>query len=202
LELHECIKKRRDTRHFLSDTVPQTVLDKAFESAHQAPSVGLCEPWRFVLITSPEKRMALYEGYVKMREEAELQISNPELQKIFASLKLEALLDAPVVIGLFCERPQNSMFTIGIQGSIDTIEWSCVCAIQNLWLSISAQGYSAGWVSIVDFKLISETLKVPQTWKPLGLLCVGKAATDYGGIPMLEKENWKKRTPNPVVIEV
>jgi 5,6-dimethylbenzimidazole synthase len=202
LELHECLAKRRDTRHFLSEPVPKTVLDKAFKSAHQAPSVGLCEPWRFVLITSQEKRIALHQGYLKTRAEAALQISDPELQKLFVSLKLEALLEAPVVIGLFCERPPDSRFTIGIQGSIDTVEWSCVCAIQNLWLSISAQGYAAGWVSIIDFKLISETLKVPQTWEPLGLLCVGKPATNYGGIPMLEKENWKKRTPNPVVIEV
>jgi 5,6-dimethylbenzimidazole synthase len=202
MELQECLQKRRDTRHFLPDPIPQDVLDQAFRAAHHAPSVGLSEPWRFVVVASLDKRKALYESFLKTRKEADDNLLDPARKALFASLKLEALKDAPKVIGLFCERPPTSQFTIGVQGTRDTFVWSCACAIQNLWLSLTEQGYGAGWVSILDYELLTKILEVPDTWEPLGLLCVGKPATDYNGMPMLEKEGWKKRTDHPVVLEV
>jgi nitroreductase len=44
VDLDLCIAARRDTRHFLSDPVPDEVLIRALQAAHKAPSVGLSEP--------------------------------------------------------------------------------------------------------------------------------------------------------------
>jgi 5,6-dimethylbenzimidazole synthase len=199
MELQECLLKRRDTRHFLGAPVPEAVLNKAFLAAHHAPSVGLSEPWRFANIVSKNIRDALYNSFLEKKEAAEKSLEDPARKALFSSLKLEALRDAPCVVALFCEKPSEEIFTIGVQGTRDTFVWSCACAIQNFWLSLTDQGYSAGWVSIVDYALIPKLLGVPDSWEPLGLLCVGEPATDYNGQPMLEKEGWKKRTEGPIV---
>jgi 5,6-dimethylbenzimidazole synthase len=199
MDLDECIAARRDTRHFLLDAVPQEVLDRALHAAHRAPSVGLSEPWRFVVVRSPEVKRRLLESFAAMRAAAERGIPQEARRALHASLKLEAIVDAPVGIGLFCERPSLGEYTIGVQGSADTVVWSCACAVQNLWLSLTAQGFGAGWVSILEFDRLCEILEVPTTWEPLGYLCVGKPATDYGKQPMLESLGWKTRSVHPQV---
>jgi len=67
-------------------------------------------------------------------------------------------------------------------------------------LSLTEQGYSAGWVSILDYDQLKQVLSVPDDWEPLGYLCIGKPATDYDGQPMLEQVGWKQRCSEPVVI--
>jgi 5,6-dimethylbenzimidazole synthase len=116
------------------------------------------------------------------------------------SLKLDAILDAPVGLAVFCERPQEGSYTIGVQGSKETVVWSCACAIQNLWLSLTAQGYGAGWVSILDFEALKSILDVPKSWEPMGYLCIGKPATDYERKPMLQLLGWKVPTDEPQVL--
>jgi 5,6-dimethylbenzimidazole synthase len=202
LDFKDCIFARRDTRHFLPDAVPEKVLLEAFEAAHCAPSVGLSEPWRFVVVESQSTRKVIYDNFLNVRNRAQEQISSSEALRIFSSLKLEALRDAPVIVGVFCEMPPPETFTIGVQGTLDTVTWSCACAIQNFWLSLTNQGYSAGWVSILDFEVLSAALNIPNTWKPMGIMCVGKPATNYDKQPMLQKLNWKTRSLNPVVIKV
>ena len=200
VDLDLCIAARRDTRHFLSDPVPDEVLTRALQAAHKAPSVGLSEPWRFVVVQSVQARKDLLASFRQMKDLAEKNISDLERRALHASLKLEAIEEAPVGIGVFCERPDKDTYTIGTQGSSETVVWSCACAVQNLWLSLTAQGFSAGWVSILDFELLRLALGVPVNWEPLGYLCVGKAATDYGGRPMLEKLGWKSRSEKPQVV--
>ena len=200
MDLDFCIAARRDTRHFLSDPVPEEVLAHALQAAHKAPSVGLSEPWRFVIVQSVQARKDLLASFHMMKTLAEKDILDLEKKALHASLKLEAIEDAPVGIGVFCERPPKGTYTIGTQGSAETVVWSCACAVQNLWLSLTAQGFSAGWVSILDFELFRITLGVPATWEPLGYLCVGKPATDYGGKPMLETLGWKGRSEKPQVV--
>jgi 5,6-dimethylbenzimidazole synthase len=202
MDFQECLRRRRDTRHFLPDSVPEDVLDSALANAHLAPSVGLSEPWRFVRVRSSEKRGALYENYAEAARRADLSTLSLERQTLLKQLKLEAIRDAPELFGIFCERPTPGTYTIGVQGTEDAFKWSCVCAVQNFWLSLTAQGYSAGWVTILDMAMLAELLAIPEYWEPLGLLCVGKPACNYGGVPMLEQVGWKRRSPHPIVLSV
>jgi 5,6-dimethylbenzimidazole synthase len=200
MELEMCLKMRRDTRHFLKDDVPEIVLQKALTAAHYAPSVGLSEPWRFVVIRNQETKAALKQSFLNMRAKAEEDLVNDaEKLKLHKSLKLEAIEDAPIGLAVFCEYPKED-YTIGTVWTGETIKWSCVCAIQNLWLSLTEQGYGAGWVSIMDYEELKKVLCVPMDWEALGYFCIGKPATDYGGQPMLEQVGWKQRCSEPVVL--
>src|SRR4051812_36950534 len=48
--LHELLRWRRDVRHFRQDRLPPGAIERLIEIACLAPSVGLSQPWRFVLV--------------------------------------------------------------------------------------------------------------------------------------------------------
>jgi 5,6-dimethylbenzimidazole synthase len=47
--LRDLLAWRRDVRRFRVDPLPPGTLERLFEVASLAPSVGLSQPWRFVV---------------------------------------------------------------------------------------------------------------------------------------------------------
>lgn len=194
MDLMRAIESRRDTRHFTEEAVPKAVLDRALMAALHGPSVGLSQPCRFLDISRSD-RATLIENFAGQRSEAEAALDEPSRLHLHRSLKLESLAEAPVLLATFCAYPLEK-YTIGVIGNMRAVEWSCACSIQNLWLSLTADGYGAGWVTILDLKALAARLKTPEHWEPMGILCIGKPATDYEGKPMLEHLGWKNRELN------
>jgi nicotinate-nucleotide--dimethylbenzimidazole phosphoribosyltransferase len=195
MELMQAIERRRDTRHFTKDIVPDDILHKTLRAALLGPSVGLSQPCRIIDI-SALCRQSLVQDFIEQRSLAESTIMGGERLNLHRSLKLESLEDAPVLWAIFCAYPQDE-YTIGIISNPRALEWSCACAIQNMWLSLTADEYGAGWVTILDLPALAAKLEAPANWEPMGILCIGKPATDYNGQPMLEHLGWKKRELNP-----
>lgn len=50
---------RRSVRHFSPEPVPMDVVEQAVRAAATAPSGANLQPWRFVVITDPERKRAL-----------------------------------------------------------------------------------------------------------------------------------------------
>jgi 5,6-dimethylbenzimidazole synthase len=57
--LRELFRWRRDVRRFRGDPLPKGALDHLLATACLAPSVGLSEPWRFVIVNEPSRRGAI-----------------------------------------------------------------------------------------------------------------------------------------------
>ncbi|WP_130736576.1 nicotinate-nucleotide--dimethylbenzimidazole phosphoribosyltransferase [Flavobacterium sp. J27] len=192
-DLYDIITSRRDTRHFTTDTVPEEVLAKAIEAGHHAPSVGLTDATRYYIITATEIKKqikALFLAYHKKAADA----TDTEAQKeAYLNLKLEAIEEAPVGMVIAYDRSVLDTFTIGTVGSNEAIKFSAVCAAQNIWLSLTEQGYSMGWVSILNYYDFKTLLDIPEHIEPLGYFCIGKPATDYGKQPMLQQLHWKDK---------
>ena len=55
----EVIKARRSIRRYEPKPIPREDLEKIFEAARLAPSAKNLQPWRFVVITDPEKKKEL-----------------------------------------------------------------------------------------------------------------------------------------------
>ncbi|MEJ6979524.1 nicotinate-nucleotide--dimethylbenzimidazole phosphoribosyltransferase [Pedobacter sp. P351] len=202
MDLEELFKARRDTRHFTGETVPQSVLEKALLAGHTAPSVGLTDATRFYIIKSTEVKQEVKKLFEAYNHKANEKIENDAQKILYNSLKLEAILDAPVGLVVCYDRSVLNDFTIGTIASNDTIKFSAVCAVQNIWLSLTEQGYSMGWVSILNYYQFKELLNLPGEIEPLGYFCVGKPATDYEKQPMLQQLGWKNKTLNPSVTEI
>ena len=59
--IYRAIAERRDMRHFTGGTVEPALLRRLLEAAHQAPSVGLMQPWRFIRISDRALRGQIRE---------------------------------------------------------------------------------------------------------------------------------------------
>jgi 5,6-dimethylbenzimidazole synthase len=47
-------------RHFLPDPVAPALLERLLQAAHQGPSVGFMQPWRFIRIRSDALRQQIH----------------------------------------------------------------------------------------------------------------------------------------------
>src|SRR5260221_2447961 len=54
--IHRLILARRDIRQFRPDPISESAIGRILEAANAAPSVGLMQPWNFILIDSLDIR--------------------------------------------------------------------------------------------------------------------------------------------------
>ncbi len=200
--LDDIMKSRRDTRHFLDDAVPDSVIEKALQAGHWAPSVGLTNATKYYIIKSFEIKKAIKSLFMEYDERAANQTDNASQKEQYQSLKLEAIEEAPLGMVICYDRSVLNNFTIGTVGSNEAIKFSAVCAAQNIWLSLTEQGYSMGWVSILNYYQFKKILNLPEHIEPLGYFCVGKPATNYDNQPMLQQLHWKQKEERPFVEEI
>ncbi|MFV8352209.1 nicotinate-nucleotide--dimethylbenzimidazole phosphoribosyltransferase [Flavobacterium sp. XS2P14] len=200
--LDEILKSRRDTRHFTEDQVPDAVIKKAIQAGHWAPSVGLTDATKYYLIKSTEIKKAIKNLFTDYDEKAIASTDNELQKQAYKALKLEAIEEAPLGLVICYDRSVLNNFTIGTVGSNEAIKFSAVCAAQNIWLSLTEQGYSMGWVSILNYYQFKQLLGLPENMEPLGYFCIGKPATDYDNQPMLQQLNWRQKQEIPLVEEI
>ena len=56
MEFYEVIKTRRSVRSYKADPVPEESLRRVLDAARMAPSGSNRQPWRFIVVKSPEKK--------------------------------------------------------------------------------------------------------------------------------------------------
>lgn len=200
--LDDILKSRRDTRHFTTDEVPDEVIEKALQAGHWAPSVGLTDATRYFIIKSDEVKTAVKNLFLDYNKKAEELTDNPEQKEHYKSLKLEAIEEAPIGLIIAYDRSVLNQFTIGTVGSNEAVKFSSVCAAQNIWLSLTEQGFGMGWVSILNYHQFKKILDLPDNIEPLGYFCIGKPATNYDNQPMLQQLHWKQKSEAPVCTEI
>jgi 5,6-dimethylbenzimidazole synthase len=177
------VRWRRDVRRFRADPVEPHLIERLLALAVCAPSVGLSQPWRFVLVETPARRSAVSENFASTNQAA-LDGYAGERQARYARLKLEGLAQAPVHLAV-CGR----------QTMPETLRYSVVAAIQTLWLAARAEGLGVGWVSILDPAAVHAMLDLPPHWTFIAYLCIGWPEEEHDD-PELERHGWEARLCN------
>jgi len=189
--VYRAIGERRDMRHFSGGEVAPELLARLLEAAHQAPSVGLMQPWRFLRISRPDLRSAI----AKLVEEERLLTAAAlgERGEAFMKLKVEGIHDcAELLVVALMDGRETHVFGRRTLPEMDLA--SAACAIQNLWLAARAEGLGMGWVSLFDPQALADLLQMPAGAKPVAVICLGPVAEFYPA-PMLALESWTKRRP-------
>jgi 5,6-dimethylbenzimidazole synthase len=196
--VYRAIYERRDVRaHFLSDPVPDEVLGRILDAAHHAPSVGFMQPWDFLVIRDPAVRQEVYRNFeCACRRAAE--VYHGEQRKLYDSLKLAGILEAPVNLCVTCDRERAKGSGLGRQTDPAVDVYSTVCAVQNLWLAARAESLGVGWVSILDLDELKATLGIPQELTVVAYLCIGYVS-EFRPQPDLEEKGWETRGDLPSV---
>ena len=187
----ELLLWRRDVRHFETRPLPEGCIERLLALACLAPSVGLSEPWRYVLVDAPDRRKAVRENFLAANAEAFAQYDG-DRAKIYAQLKLAGLDDAPVQLAVFADPDPEQGAGLGRRTMPETVCYSAVAAIYTLWLAARAEGIGMGWVSILDPAPLNAGLDVPEHWRFIGYFCIGYPAR-MRDTPELEQMRWEKR---------
>jgi nicotinate-nucleotide--dimethylbenzimidazole phosphoribosyltransferase len=200
--LEEILRARRNTLHFTREEVPHQVLEKALQAGHQASSVGLTDATRYFIIRSPEVKQGINKFFKKHNSKTLSPFKDRGQKSANAALQLKAILEAPLGIVVCYDRSVLNAFSAGMEASNDTLKFSAVCAVQNLWLSLTEQGYALGWVHIPDHDQFKKLLAMPGETEPLGYFCIGKPATDFDKQPLFQHLNRKQKSAGPMVSEI
>jgi 5,6-dimethylbenzimidazole synthase len=189
--VYRAIAERRDMRHFSGGTVEPQLLRRLLEAAHQAPSVGLMQPWRFIRISN----RALRGEIQHLVEEERIRTAEAlgERSDEFMKLKVEGINDcAEVLVAALMDDRERHIFGRRTLPEMDLASLSC--AIQNLWLAARVEGLGMGWVSLFEPQALADLLGLPVGAKPLAILCLGPVEGFYPA-PMLALEGWAQPRP-------
>ncbi|MDD1533224.1 MULTISPECIES: 5,6-dimethylbenzimidazole synthase [unclassified Bradyrhizobium] len=190
-QLHELFVWRRDVRRFRSDRLPDGAMDRLIETACLSPSVGLSQPWRFVIVDDAACRRAVIDDFRACNADALSRYSGERAAR-YATLKLSGLEQAPGHLAVFADKTGDIGHGLGRATMPETTEYSVVAAITAMWLAARSEGIGLGWVSILNPDRVHAILDVPASWKFIAYLCIGYPEAECDQ-PELEQAKWEHR---------
>ncbi|MFV2124044.1 5,6-dimethylbenzimidazole synthase [Micromonospora sp. LOL_013] len=194
MDLYDVIHRRRDVRaEFTGAPVPDEVLHRVLTAAHAAPSVGLTQPWDFVLVRDPAVRDA-FHAHVQRERQTFAQTLDPVAAARFAHIKIDGVREATLSIVVTYDPQRGSPAVLGRHAIADAGLYSVCLAIQNFWLAATAEGLGVGWVSFYREPFLRDLLAIPAGIRPVAWLCIGPVSR-LADEPDLERHGWRRRRP-------
>ncbi|SFE29864.1 cob(II)yrinic acid a,c-diamide reductase [Actinopolyspora alba] len=191
-DLYDVINRRRDVRsEFTGETLDPEVLYRVLGAAHSAPSVGLSQPWDFVLVRDEATRRAFREHVLAERSVFAAELSGERAQT-FSKIKVEGIVESSLGIAVTYDPERGSPDVLGRHAIADAGLYSVCLAIQNLWLAATAEGLGVGWVSFYREEFLRRLLDIPSGVRPVAWLCVGPVR-ELAETPDLERHGWRSR---------
>src|SRR4029079_4382061 len=150
--LYDLLRWRRDVRRFKRAPLSAGTIERLIGIACLSPSVGLSEPWRFVIVEDEARRALIRQCFEACNKDA-LEMQTPDRAALYARLKLAGLDDAPRPLALFpdpsaapgvravsSDRSTAQGAGLGRLTMPETLDYSVVNAVHTLWLAARAEG--------------------------------------------------------------
>lgn len=196
MELKQAIFDRRSIRKYEEKEVPAELVTELLDAARVAPSSANCQPWRFVVVRSEEKRNALREGTVRFAADAPLVIAccvdlnsfrdiRPLAKEMYANGMYEGVDDSTKVYDEFVrtEAPLT-------ESALKTyMLFNSAFAIENLCLRAHDLGLGTCIVAMFNQQVVREILEIPDNIVITSLISVGYPAQNPGPRPRLAMED-------------
>ncbi|MCU1656154.1 MAG: 5,6-dimethylbenzimidazole synthase [Pseudonocardiales bacterium] len=193
-DLYDVINRRRDVRaEFTGAPIGPDVLLRVLEAAHAAPSVGLTQPWDFILVSDGDLRRR-FRDHVRDEQARFMKSLSAERAETFARIKIEGILESSLGIVVTYDSDRGSPAVLGRHAIADAGLYSSCLAIQNLWLAATADDLGVGWVSFYREPFLRQLLHIPERIRPIAWLCIGPV-THFEPDPDLERHGWRARRP-------
>ena len=191
---YDVIHRRRDVRaEFSGEPVDEEVLVRVLDAAHSAPSVGLSQPWDFILVSDESVRRAFWSHVQAERSEFAASLEGERAER-FAGIKIDGILEASLSVVVTYDPARGAPGVLGRHAIADAGLYSVCLAIENMWLACTAEGWGMGWVSFYRESFLRDLLGIPDPIRPVAWLCVGPVGT-LQETPDLERAGWRTRLP-------
>lgn len=177
IDVIEAMRTASAVRRYRDEPVADEVLERCLLAATWAPSGGNQQPWRLVVLRSPELRevvtaaarktwkvMADFYGF-EPPDDTATDAKSRVLRAMSEHMHVGGA--APVCV-LFCVQPQRGASDLQNGGSIFP-------AVQNFLLAARAQGLGAAitlWHDACDAEL-RHLIEIPDDWKIATLVTAG-----------------------------
>jgi len=153
LDLYDAMNNRMSVRAFGPGEVPEAIVSKLLEAAVRAPTAGNLQPWRFYVVRDPgvKRKLAGAAGGQSFIEQA------PVVVVVTADLDVAA-------------------HGYGSRGETLYAIQDTAAAVENILLSVVAEGFGACWVGAFDEKAASRALGLPPGIRPVAMVPIGRPA--------------------------
>ncbi len=153
MEFLEVIAKRRSVRHFNTKVeVTDADVTALLEAGTAAPTAGNIQPWRFVVVRSPEARERLAQAMGQRWATA-----------------------APVVI-VVCVDPRPCAARYGARGEELYAIQDSAAAVVNILHAAVDRGLASCWIGAFDDDAVRDAVGVARPITPIAVLPIGKSA--------------------------
>jgi len=150
MDVFECIKIRRSVRDYLDKPIPGEHLTRLLNVLRAAPSAANRQPWKFIVVTDPEKRRAVVERCGGQR----------------------FLAQAPVTI-IGCGLTEQAWHGMGGNKTASSEDVDLAIALDHLTLAAAALGLGTCWVGAFDEACFKKLFNVPANVKIVALTPLG-----------------------------
>lgn len=143
----DLVKARYSVRSYEMRPVEQEKLDYILECVRLAPSAVNFQPWRFAIVTDPEKLAALKTAYAR-----------------------EWIQTAPCMI-VACGNHDEAWHRKA--DGKDHTDVDVSIAVEHLCLAATEQGLGTCWVCNFDTDRCREVMNLPENLEPVALIPIG-----------------------------
>lgn len=182
LSVREAAEQRRSIRAYEPGPIPREELEEILDVVRRAPSAFNVQPWRFLVVESPELKAQLAAAAFNQRQVH----SAPAVIVLYTDME-DALanLDAVVHPGMPPEQRESTKATIrrmfSAQPADEREAWGAgqgYIALGYLLLAAEARGYQTSPMSGFDLAKVKEVLGLPANARVPALVAIGHAAEE------------------------
>jgi coenzyme F420-0:L-glutamate ligase/coenzyme F420-1:gamma-L-glutamate ligase len=171
---------RRTVREFTAQPVDQAAVRLAIDTALTAPAPHHSVPWRFAVLESPHVRQRFLDAMLEAWK-ADLTADGFSTEQIERRVRRgEPLRRAPLIIVPCLVTDAAHDYPDARRSAAERTMFlvSMGAGVQNLLISLAAQGLGSCWVSSTLFcrEVAAGALGLPPDWEPMGAVGVGHPA--------------------------
>ncbi|MHC4063431.1 MAG: nitroreductase family protein [Planctomycetota bacterium] len=167
MDILDAIRNRRSIRAYAAKPVERDKIERMLEAARLAPSAANRQPWRFVLVTEPERRAALAS----------------------AAVGQEFIADAPLIIVACAEPTDHDVAPEQSNYPIDV-----TIALNHAALQAVAEGLGTCWITGFYAAQVKKILDIPPEIGVIQMLIVGYPAgppRPFSRLPLEKIARWE-----------
>jgi len=179
--LHTFLRSRRSIRRFRPEPIPTEVLDRILTTATFAPSAHNGQPWRFVVLVTPESRSRLIVNLAGKfcRDMTADGMPERDIQDRTERTS-RRIKEAPIIVVL-CQdltRVNTQSDKVRMLTELKMGAQSIAVAGLQILLAAQVEGLGGTWICWPLFapEETRQALNLPQEWEPQAMIFLGYPA--------------------------